>query len=40
MPWTTIAVVFGSWVLLLALTLLHFVLRGRRDGSRDGGRER
>jgi hypothetical protein len=37
MPWTTIAVVFGSWALLLALTVLHFVLRARaRDDEKEG----
>lgn len=24
MPWTTIAVVFGSWILILIVTLVYF----------------
>lgn len=30
MPWTTTAVVFGSWALLLILTLLRYRAVGRR----------
>ncbi len=40
MPWTTIAVVFGSWLLLLALTVLNFVLRGRNGNDADTGDDR
>ena len=35
MPWTTTAVVFGSWALLLILTLLHYRAgKRRRKGDR------
>jgi len=31
MPWTTLAVVFGSWLLLLILTLLSFFRKSRTE---------
>lgn len=34
MPWKTLAVVFGSWLLLLILTLRSFFRRGRTEDSR------
>lgn len=36
MPWTTLAVVIGSWFLLLILTLLHFFVWSRRGGRNEG----
>ncbi len=40
MPWSTLAVVFGSWLVLLVLTVLyHAVWSKRRDyGDREGKR--
>ena len=35
MPWTTTAVVLGSWALLLILTLLRYRARRRREGDRE-----
>jgi hypothetical protein len=34
MPWTTLAVVFGSWLLLLILTLLSYFWKGHSEDSR------
>ena len=34
MPWTTLAVVFGSWFLLLVLTLLSFFRKRRTEDPR------
>jgi hypothetical protein len=34
MPWTTLAVVFGSWLLLLILTLLSFFAKIHEEDSR------
>jgi hypothetical protein len=38
MPWTTPAVVFGSWLLILILTLLRFFVWSPRpdDDGEDG----
>jgi heme/copper-type cytochrome/quinol oxidase subunit 2 len=40
MPWTTLAVVFGSWVLLLVLTLLYYLVWSLRRHYGDGEDER
>lgn len=38
MPWTTLVVVFGSWVVLLLLTLLYyFVWSHKRDWQDEDG---
>jgi hypothetical protein len=39
MPWTTVAVVFGSWILILALTLFRFLAtsRHRDENDTEGG---
>ena len=34
MPWTTLAVVFGSWLLLLILTLLSFLKKAHTEDSK------
>lgn len=34
MPWTTLVVVFGSWALLLVLTLLSFFVWSRPRDSK------
>jgi hypothetical protein len=34
MPWSTLAVVFGSWLLLLLLTLLNFLRTGHERDER------
>ena len=40
MPFSTLAVVFGSWLLILALTVLYVVLaRGRGETEDEGGEE-
>ncbi len=40
MPWTTLAVVFGSWFLLLGLVLLYYFIwsRGRDYGDGEDGK--
>jgi hypothetical protein len=34
LPASTIAIVFGSWALLLLLTLLYYFVWSRREGDR------
>ena len=36
MPWTTITVVFGSWIVLAGLTLGYFFLSRGRDWNDEG----
>jgi hypothetical protein len=35
MPWTTALVVFGSWILLLVLTLLNYAVWSNRIAGDD-----
>ena len=36
MPWTTVAIVFGSWVVLLLLTLVYYFVWSRKRDGIDG----
>ena len=36
MPWTTVAIVFGSWVVLLLLTLVYYFVWSRKRDWTDG----
>jgi len=39
MPWSTVAVVVGSWILLLALTLLYYLVWSLHRDYGDGEEE-
>lgn len=36
MPWTTAVIVFGSWFVILILTLLYFFSWSKRVNHEDG----